>query len=80
MDRSAIEERVLALLAQMKGVSPEAVRPESSLEKDLGLDSLAMLDFFFALEEEFGVSLPDEVAERIVTVGEAVEVVTERTG
>jgi acyl carrier protein len=80
MNRSEIQARLVSLLARQRGVDPGEVRPDSSLEGDLGLDSLAMLDFFFALEETFGVSVPDEVAERITTVGEAIDAVAEQAG
>jgi acyl carrier protein len=75
MERSEIEAKIVGLLVRQRGVDPGAVRPESRLEEDLGLDSLAMLDLILGLEEACGVSLPDEVAERITTVGEAVDAV-----
>ena len=78
MERLEIEARVTGLLASQRGTDPGVVRPESRLEEDLGLDSLAMLDLLLALEEACGVSIPDEVAERITTVGEAVDAVVER--
>ena len=78
MERAGIEAKVAALLAGQWGIDPGIVRPESRLEEDLGLDSLAMLDLLLALEEACGVSIPDEVAERITTVGEAVDAVVER--
>ena len=78
MERLEIEARVTGLLASQRGIDPGVVRPESRLEEDLGLDSLAMLDLLLALEEACGVSIPDEVAERITTVGEAVDAVVER--
>ena len=78
MERREIEARVTGLLASQRGIDPGVVRPESRLEEDLGLDSLAMLDLLLALEEACGVSIPDEVAERITTVGEAVDAVAGR--
>ena len=78
MERLEIEARVTGLLASQRGIDPGVVRPESRLEEDLGLDSLAMLDLLLALEEACGVSIPDEVAERITTVGEAVDAVAGR--
>ena len=77
MERAGIEAKVAGLLAGQRGIDPGIVRPESRLEEDLGLDSLALLDLLLALEEACGVTIPDEVAERITTVGEAVDAVAE---
>jgi len=80
MQRSEIEAGVRDILAREQGIDPGTVRPEARLEEDLGLDSLGMLDLVLALEEAFGVGIPDEVAERIATVGEAVEAVAALIG
>jgi len=77
MERAGIEAKVAALLSGQRGIDPGIVRPEARLEEDLGLDSLALLDLLLALEEACGVTIPDEVAERITTVGEAVDAVAE---
>jgi long-chain acyl-CoA synthetase len=68
--------RVVAYLARV-GTKPAGIRPDDTLELDLGLDSLARVEFAVALEQMFGVSLPDEVAAGIFTVREAIRVVAE---
>jgi acyl carrier protein len=80
VDRAAIEAKVIALLVRQRGVDPAVIRPGCRLEEDLGLDSLAMVDLFLGLEEGCGVNLPDEEAERITTVGEAVDAVARLAG
>jgi len=77
MERAEIEAKVVGLLTGQRGIDPGIVRPGSRLEEDLGLDSLALLDLLLALEEACGVTIPDEVAERITTVGQAVDAVVE---
>lgn len=80
MERRDIEAKLTDILVQQLGVAPGAIGPESSLEEDLGLDSLAMLDLFLALEEACGVNIPDDEAERITTVGEAIDAVARQGG
>lgn len=75
MERSEIEARIVSLLVGEHGCAHGCVGRESRLEEDLGLDSLAMLDLFLSIEGAFSVSIPDEVAERITTVGEAADAV-----
>ena len=75
MEGSEIEARIVSLLVGQHGCAPGSVGPESRLEEDLGLDSLAMLDLFLSLEEAFSVSIPDEVAARVTSVGEAADAV-----
>ena len=62
---------------QYPGVTPEEVVPEASFIDDLGADSLDIVELVMALEEEFGVSIPDESAEKIKTVGDAVDFIVE---
>jgi acyl carrier protein len=78
MERSEIETRLINLLVDDLGVDREKITMDASFEGDLEIDSLGVVELLMALEDTFGVSIPDEVAERIVTVGQAVEVVTER--
>ncbi len=66
------EERVKEIIMDQLGVSAEQVTPTASFIDDLGADSLDTVELVMALEEEFGVEIPDEAAEKIRTVGDAV--------
>ena len=69
---SEIFDKVKAVVMEQLGVTAEKVELESSFVGDLGADSLDIVELVMALEEEFNVSIPDEDAEKIKTVGEAV--------
>jgi acyl carrier protein len=69
----AIFDRVKEIIVDQLGVDEEAVTPEASFVEDLGADSLDIVELVMALEEEFGIESPDEDAEKIATVGDAVE-------
>ena len=77
MSNSNIEERVKKIIVDMLGVKPEDVVPEASFVDDLGADSLDTVELVMALEEEFGTDIPDEEAEKISTVGDAVNYISE---
>ena len=68
-----IEEKVKNIIVEQLGVEPEQVKPEAQFVNDLGADSLDIVELIMALEEEFDVEIPDEQAEKIKTVGEAIE-------
>lgn len=70
---SSIEERVIKMVAEQLGVKEEDVKPESSFVEDLGADSLDTVELIMALEEEFDTEIPDEEAEKITTVQQAVD-------
>ncbi len=70
---ATVFERVKNIVVEQLGVSADEVSPESSFVDDLGADSLDVVELVMALEEEFGVEIPDEEAEKIATVGEAVK-------
>lgn len=74
----AIEEKVKAIIAEQLGVKQEEIKPESSFVDDLGADSLDTVELVMALEEEFGIEIPDEDAEKMSTVGEAVKYIEEK--
>ncbi len=74
------EERVKEIIMDQLGVSAEQVTPTASFIDDLGADSLDTVELVMALEEEFGVEIPDEDAEKIVTVGEAVKYIESHAG
>ncbi len=74
---SDIVTRVSNVVAENLGVEAEKVQPTSSFVEDLGADSLDTVELVMALEEEFGIEIPDSDAEKINTVQDAVDFVTE---
>ena len=68
----AMEERVTEIIMEQLGVSREEVRPEASFIDDLGADSLDIVELVMAIEEEFDIEIPDEDAEKIGRVKEAI--------
>ncbi len=72
-------EKVTEIIVEQLGVKPEEVTPEASFVDDLGADSLDTVELVMAFEEEFGVEIPDEDAEKIQTVGDAVKYIGEKT-
>lgn len=75
----AVQEKIKSIIAEQLGVKPEEVVPEASFVDDLGADSLDTVELVMALEEEFGIEIPDEDAEKITTVGDAVKYIEEKT-
>lgn len=69
---SAIAERVKAIIVDKLGVDAAEVTPEASFTNDLGADSLDTVELIMELEKEWNISIPDEAAEKISTVGQAV--------
>ena len=76
---STIVERVTKLVCEQLGVKEDEVSPEASFVEDLGADSLDTVELVMALEEEFETEIPDEEAEKITTVKEAVEYIEAHT-
>ncbi|MHB8962297.1 MAG: acyl carrier protein [Saccharofermentanales bacterium] len=72
MSTEAIFETVQSILADQLGVESDQVTMESNFIDDLNADSLDIVELVMAMEQEFGISIPDEEAERIKTVGDAV--------
>ena len=68
-----IDQRVKDIIVEQLGVNPEQVTPQAKFIEDLGADSLDTVELVMAFEEEFGVEIPDDQAETIVTVGDAVK-------
>jgi len=69
---STVDERVKKIVVEQLGVKEEEVNEESSFVDDLGADSLDTVELVMALEEEFGCEIPDEEAEKIQTVQQAI--------
>jgi acyl carrier protein len=75
---SSIEQQVKAIVAEQLGVKEEEVTNSASFVDDLGADSLDTVELVMALEEEFETEIPDEDAEKITTVQQAIDYVTQR--
>ena len=69
----AVADRVRAIIAEQLGVKIEEVTDAASFVEDLGADSLDTVELVMALEEEFGIEIPDEDAEKMGSVGEAIK-------
>ncbi|MFC3653878.1 acyl carrier protein [Dyella humi] len=76
---STIEERVKKIVVEQLGVKEDEVNPNSSFVDDLGADSLDTVELVMALEEEFETEIPDEEAEKITTVQQAVDYIKAHT-
>ncbi|HEX8433727.1 acyl carrier protein [Archangium sp.] len=72
MSTSQIEAKVKSIIADQLGVGEDEIKPESSFIEDLGADSLDIVELVMAMEEEFEVEIPDEEAENIKSVGDAI--------
>ncbi|MBI2372291.1 MAG: acyl carrier protein [Deltaproteobacteria bacterium] len=75
----AIEKQVREIIVEQLGVKPEDVTPEASFIDDLGADSLDTVELVMALEEKFDVEIPDEEAEKIRTVQDAINYIAANT-
>jgi acyl carrier protein len=78
MAATGVDERIKKIIAEQLGVEEDDVTPEASFVDDLGADSLDTVELVMALEEEFGVEIPDEEAEKILTVQQAIDYIKER--
>lgn len=76
---SDIAKRVKEIVAEQLGVEEALVLPEASFMDDLGADSLDTVELVMALEEEFDIEIPDEDAEKIQSVNDAIEYITEHS-
>eukprot|EP00798_Chlamydomonas_sp_ICE-L_P021415 gene21415-28373_t len=72
LDKDKVVERVVYVAKHFEKVDPAKVSPTATFEKDLGLDSLDVVELVMALEEEFGVEIPDAEADKISSVSDAV--------
>ncbi|MEQ1793378.1 MAG: acyl carrier protein [Nitrospira sp.] len=76
---ATLDERVKKIIAEQLGVEEDEVVPEASFVEDLGADSLDTVELVMALEEEFEIEIPDEDAEKILTVGKALDYIKEKS-
>jgi len=75
---SDVREKVKQVIVEQLSVNPDEVTDDASFIEDLGADSLDIVELVMELEEQFGVDIPDEEAEKILTVGEAIKYIEER--
>ena len=78
MSQEAIFEKVRSIVAEQLSVDAAEVKPESNFQNDLGADSLDTVELVMALEEAFDIEIPDEAAEGITTVGDAVKYIQDK--
>ena len=80
MDRAQALSELQSLLVEQLGVDASEVVETASFSEDLNADSLDLVEMIMEMEDKFGVKIPDEDAEKIVTVGDAVDYITARSG
>jgi acyl carrier protein len=80
MERSEIQDKVCTILAEQLAVDAAKVTPAARFSEDLDADSLDLVEAVLALEEEFGVSIPEEEMEDVKTVGEAIDLIVQKLG
>ncbi len=76
---SELADKVKAIVVDQLGVTEDGITPEASFSDDLGADSLDTVELIMEFEKEFDISIPDEDAEKIATVGDAIEYLTEKS-
>jgi acyl carrier protein len=74
-----VEERVKEIICEQLGVEEDEVAPAAKFIEDLGADSLDTVELVMAFEEEFDLEIPDEDAEKIVSVGDAIQYIKDKT-
>ncbi|MFH1768825.1 MAG: acyl carrier protein [Candidatus Omnitrophota bacterium] len=74
----SVEEKVKDIISEQLGVKKEEIKTESSFIDDLGADSLDTVELVMALEEEFGIDIPDEDAEKMTAVTDAIKYIEEK--
>jgi len=78
MERAEIEKKVKEIIVQQLNVNEDEVKPEASFIEDLGADSLDTVELVMAFEEQFGLEIPDEDAEKIRTVKDAIDYIASK--
>ncbi len=79
MEQGTVEERLRHIIADQLGVDEAQVTPGASFEEDLNADSLDLVELIMSLEEEFGIEISEEDAEKMRTVGDAMEYVKDHS-
>jgi acyl carrier protein len=79
MSEKTIEQRVKDIIVEQLGVNAEQVTPSARFIEDLNADSLDTVELIMAFEEEFGVEVPDEEAEKLQSVGDVIRYIEEKT-
>jgi acyl carrier protein len=80
MEMAELEDKVCKILAENLSVPEDDVTPEARFQEDLDADSLDLVEAVLALEEEFGVTIPEEEMEGVKTVGQAITLVAQKLG
>ncbi len=80
MERSEIEAKLTDLLVDELGLKRDKIASEAKFEEDLEVDSLGVVELLMAIEDNFDVKIPDEDAENITTVSEAVDIIVSKLG
>lgn len=78
MERAEVEKLVKEITVEQLGVNPNEVTENASFVDDLGADSLDTVELVMAFEEKFGLEIPDEDAEKIRTIGDAINYIVEK--
>ena len=78
VSEQSVEERVINIVCEQLGTSRDKITQETSFINDLGADSLDTVELVMEFEDEFGINIPDEDAEKIQTVGDAVSYIKEK--
>ena len=73
-------EEICKILGEQLGIAPETIRPEQEVVKDLGADSLDVVELMMALEDEHGITLPEEDIEKVKTVQDIVDIMNKLKG
>lgn len=79
MSNPSVEERVIKIVCDQMGTTPDKITRETSFINDLGADSLDTVELVMEFEDEFEISIPDEDAEKIQSVGHAIEYITSKS-
>lgn len=80
MSDGNIEAKVKDIIVEQLGVNADQVKPEAKMIEDLGADSLDAVELVMAIEEEFGIEVPDEEAEKLIAVGDIISYVEKVSG
>jgi acyl carrier protein len=80
VDRNEVSSRLNGVLVSELGLDADKINDDAHFEEDLDVDSLGVVELLMALEDEFDIKIPDEEAESIMTVGQAIDLVNNKLG